>query len=201
MSEFRLNIIVVLVVAIITIAFAFGVMFPGFREYDRRAAEVAVLADRVEEEQRRIGSVGETYSAIMELERAMRGFRERVPGERRFGEFLSTLSECLKSAGVDDYVVKPGPARRIDANRLPADLEQIRGATILPVQVAFAGRLATCFDFVRHIESLTRTAVVESMTLRADLAESPELSMDVVIHTYFKPEELGPPLQSEVADG
>ena len=93
MSEFRLNLMVVLVVAIITIAFAFGVMFPGFREHDRRAAEVAVLADRVEEEQRRIGSVSETYSAIMELERAMRGFHERVPDERRFGEFLSTLSE------------------------------------------------------------------------------------------------------------
>ena len=38
MSEFRLNLIVVLIVAIITFAFAFGVMFPGFREYDRRGA-------------------------------------------------------------------------------------------------------------------------------------------------------------------
>ena len=162
---------------------------------------MAFLADQVEEEQRRIGSASETYSAILELERALRGFRERVPAERRFGEFLSTLSECLKSAGVDDYVVKPRPARRIDADRLPADLEQIRGATILPVHVAFGGRLAKCFEFVRQVESLTRTAVVESMTLRADQAESPELLMDVVIHTYFKPEEFDPPLQSEVADG
>ena len=201
MSEFRLNLIVVLMVALITIAFAFGVMFPGFREHDRRAAEVAVLAARVEEEQRRIGSVSETYTAILELERAMRGFRERVPAERRFGEFLSTLSECLKSAGVDDYVVKPTPARRIDADRLPADLQQIRGATILPVHVAFAGRLARCFEFVRRVESLTRTTGVESMTLRADKADSPELSMEVVIHTYFKPEVFDPPLQSEVADG
>lgn len=188
MIPWRLNLIVVLSVSAVTCAFFFGLLMPGLGELERQRAEVKALSAAVEAEQDLVGNVSETYASILVLEKQMENFRELVPRRRRFGEFLSSLSDQLRGARIRDYVVKPLPPLELVADQLPETVRLTAGTTILPVHVEFDADLEKVFDLLSRVDRMPRLSSVESMSLASADDRPGALHVKITLHTYYKPD-------------
>lgn len=188
MNAARMNLGVVGIVVVLTGGFAFGVLMPGMRELKSRHVAIGAEAEKVRAAQQSIGNLGGLYASIVELDRQMKDFRERLPADRQFGEFLNALAENMKLSGIDDYVVEPKPPREIDESRLPEELRIVRGTTVLPVRVTFDGGFAPVMEFVRLMEQLPRLSQVESMKV-VNIEDRPgKLRVELLLHTFCRPE-------------
>jgi Tfp pilus assembly protein PilO len=183
-NQLKLNITAVALVIILTSAFVLGLVRPGLKELHACHTEIADKQAVVHAEQDRLGNVGDLYESILRLDEAMRGFRVRLPVERRFGEFLNDLSEHLKRCKIDDYVVQPRPALRLDESKLPESVKLAAGMTILPVNISFRSSFVQLFDFLGGIESLTRLSHVESIKVGNDEQHPGEVNVEMTLHTY-----------------
>jgi len=187
MSTRKLNLIVLICGVVLTAGFVFGLLAPGIRESRRRQVSLHEKLREVAAEQQQVGNVSELYASIVELDEKLRGHRRRLPTERQFGAFLSSLSDTLKSVGVDQYVVQPRPEQQLDEARLPDRLKILRGIMILPVRVSFEGTFSQVFDFLKAVEELPRLSQLESMKLVNDQTGAGRLRAEILLHSYHRP--------------
>jgi Tfp pilus assembly protein PilO len=180
----KLNVVVVLLVVVLTIAFALGLVRPGIKDLKACQAEIADKQAALHADQQQLGNVGDLFGSILHLDEAMRDFRVRLPAERRFGEFLNDLSENLEKNRIDDYVVQPKPALELDEGNLPETVKLAAGTTILPVHIAFRGTFAQLFDFLVGLESLSRLSHVESIKVVNDEKRPGSVNVEMTLHTY-----------------
>lgn len=137
MSTAKMNLAVLVTVLALTAGFVFGLLVPGIGQLKSKRAEIDYALAEVSSDQMRVGDIGDVYRQIVELDREMSDYREKLPSDRRFGEFLSNLSDSLKEVRIDDYVVQPRNARRLEADSLPRELKLTAGTTILAVNIKF----------------------------------------------------------------
>jgi Tfp pilus assembly protein PilO len=180
----KLNLIVVLAVAVLTLAFGLGLVRPGLGELRASQHRLAEEQAKVQEAQNGLGSIGELYASILQLDEAVRDFHSRLPTERRFGEFLSDLSQSLENSRITDYVVQPKPVLEVVDSRLPAALRLAAGSNILPVNIAFQSTTAQAFEFLNAVERLPRLVHVESVKLVNDEGHPGTVKVDMMLHTY-----------------
>jgi Tfp pilus assembly protein PilO len=131
-----------------------------------------------------LGSISELYASILRLDEEVRDFRLHLPAERRFGEFLSELSQCLEDSAVTDYAVQPKPVLEVVDPKLPASLRLAAGANILPVNVSFQGTFGQAFAFLSNVETLPRLVRVESFRLVNNENHPGKVKVDMTLHTY-----------------
>lgn len=187
MTRRKLNVILLVSVVLLTGGFVIGLLSPGIR---RLRLERAALLERQREiarEQQAVGDVGALYASILALDRQMQGFEERLPANRRFGEFLSALSDQLRRVGVEEYTVQPREELTLDGARLPENLRAGRATLLLPVRVAFEGSFAQVFAFLKNVEDLPRLSHVESLRTAGVDGESGRVRADILFHTYYLP--------------
>ncbi len=184
MSVLKLNLAVVLVVCVLTIAFGLGLLRPGLSELRACQDQIADEQAKVQESQNQLGSIGDLYASIMQLDEEVRNFRVRLPVERRFGEFLSELSRSLDNSRITDYMVQPKPVLKVEALTLPESLKLAAGMSILPVNVSFRGTFAQAFEFLSEVEQLPRLVRVEALKLINDENRPGKVSVEVTLHTY-----------------
>lgn len=184
MNMLKLNLAVVGVVVALTGAFAFGLLLPGAKELDDCHERLGVDQNIVQEKQKQVGDVSHLYASIMEMNEATRDYREKLPADRRFGQFLSDLSAMLRAAQIGDYVVQPRSAMEVDPQKLPASLKLSAGTTILPVNISFEGSFSQVFEFLKGLESMKRVMHVESLRLTNDEDEPGHVAVEMMLHTY-----------------
>lgn len=187
MSAMKMNILAVAVVLSLTAGFTFGLLTPGVNQLEHKRAEIANAGSEVRAELARLGDVTDIYASILELDRQMQDFREKLPAERRFGEFLSDLSEALKAAAIEDYLVQPRPARELVSDRLPDELGLVAGTTILAVRMVFDTDFQKLFAFLNRIEALPRVSHVESMHVSATEGRPERIHVEIILQTYYAP--------------
>jgi Tfp pilus assembly protein PilO len=120
MNSVKLNVIIIGVVVGINFIFGFLFMLPGTKTLAAKEREVSCELDQVKSKQAELGNVSELYTSIQDMDVEMKDFREKLPPDKAFGDFLRDVSENLKKEGIDDFVVQPRPPLRIDETRLPA---------------------------------------------------------------------------------
>jgi Tfp pilus assembly protein PilO len=184
----KLNIGAALLVIALTAAFVAGLVRPGLKQLSTCQAEITARQAAVRAEQERLGNVGGLYASVLELDEGMRDFRVRLPAERRFGEFLSDLSDNLKKCKIDDYVVQPKPALLVEEGKVPDALKLAGGTAILPVSISFRGSFVQLFDFLTGLESLPRVSHVESIRVVNDEQHPGDVSVEMTLHTYQHPD-------------
>ncbi len=185
MNLFKLNLIAVLLVVLVTAGFAFGLLVPGVKELQAFQAGVVSKANDVSLRQEIVGDVSDLYASILAMDEEMRDFREHLPSERLLGEFLRDVSNNLQSSSVTNYVVQPRPALQVEADTLPAFLKQAAGTTILPVRVSFTSDFGQFFEFVRKTEALPRLSHVEELTLVNEEQNPGTVQVEMMLHTYY----------------
>lgn len=183
----KLNLIVICVVAGLTGLFVGALLLPGTKELNLRLDEAAQKMQEVRAAQEEVGDVGELYATIVELDKRMADYRQHLPMERQFGEFLRSLSENLRTAGIDQNVVQQRAEQRLDETKLPASLKPALGTGILPVQISFESSFSQLFDFLKSVESLPRLSHVESLQLTNDEHSPGRVRAEIVLHTYYHP--------------
>lgn len=188
MNRLRANLMVMVAVLVLATGFAFGLLVPGTKDLKKRRAEIGARLDEVRTEQETLGNMTELSVAIVNLEKQMRDFREKLPEERQFGEFLAAVSRAFENAGVRDYRVEPMPEMGLDKSRLPKSLSAARDTCILPVEVAFTGRFAQMVDALSALERLKRIFHVESLEVRNDEASPGRVKVRCILHTYHREE-------------
>ena len=184
MNMLKLNIAVVALVIALTLGFVLGFVKPGLSEIKACQAQITEKQAKVGAEQNQLGNVGDLYASIVQLDEEMRGFRVRLPEERRFGEFLNDISERLKKCKIDDYVVQPRSALRVDETKLPPTKKLPLGTIILPVSISFRGSFQQLFDFLDGVELLPRLSRVESIKVVNDQQHPGEIAVELTLHTY-----------------
>jgi len=180
----KLNLVVVLAVCVVTAAFGLALVRPGLAELKACEDQVAAEQTKVQQTQDELGSISGLYASILRLDEEVRDFRLRLPAERRFGEFLSELSQCLEESAVTDYAVQPKPVLAVVDPNLPASLRLAAGSNILPVNVSFRGTFSQVFTFLSNVESLPRLVRVESFRLVNDENRPGKVKVDMTLHTY-----------------
>ncbi|MBN2560683.1 MAG: type 4a pilus biogenesis protein PilO [Phycisphaerae bacterium] len=188
MNFLKMNLIVVTIVVALTAGFVFGLLIPGSRDIEKVRGEVAEEVAAVRADQQRVGNVSELYASIMEMDERMRDFRKRLPADRQFGEFLNDLSENLKKSDINDYVVQPRRALRLDETRLPETLQLAKGTIILPVRLSFETSFTKLFEFLKNVEALPRLFHVEDVKVVNDEVQPGEVRVEILLHTYHYPE-------------
>jgi len=188
----KLNIIVIATVVVLTGAFVGVLLMPGAKELKRRREELAQQMRAVRDEQQRIGNVSEIYAAILEMDHRLADYQQRLPPERQFGEFLQSLSDRLKMAGIDQNMVMQKPEQGLDDSKLPASLKSAHGTGILPVQVSFDSTFNQLFDFLKSVEMMPRLSHVESLSVANDEASPGRVHADITLHTYYRPDPAQP---------
>lgn len=187
MSTAKMNLAVLSAVLVLTAGFVFGLLVPGYDRLKTRRAEIEVAAARVKSDQGHVGNIGNIYKSILELDRETSDYRERLPSERRFGEFLNILSDNLKEVRIDDYVVQLRNPRGLEPESLPPQLKLAAGTTILAVNVKFDTKFERLFEFLKVVEELPRVTQVEAMQLASVDEQSNEIHVELLLHTYFHP--------------
>ncbi|HVP11665.1 MAG TPA: type 4a pilus biogenesis protein PilO [Phycisphaerae bacterium] len=180
----KLNVAAVVAVIVLTAAFVLGLVRPGIKDLKACQAEIVAKQAAVQAEQQKLGNVGDLYASIMQLDEAMRDFHVRLPVERRFGEFLSDLSESLNKSKIDDYVVQPRQPLCVEQNKLPEPLKLASGTTILPVFISFRSSFTQLFEFLSRVESLPRLSHIESIRAVNDDQHPGTVSVEMTLHTY-----------------
>ncbi len=183
----KLNIAAIAVVLGLTAAFSLGLLVPGLEKLKEARAEVAVEAQKVKADQQKVGDVSKLFASIMELDEQMQDFRNRLPADRDFGEFLRDLSNSLLETGVQNYAVQPRPPRDVDPTRLPPALVQTQGTTILPVSISFDSGFHAVFEFLTRIEEMPRLTHVETISLVNDERNPGNVKVEIMLHTYHHP--------------
>src|SRR5262245_50370743 len=161
MSPVKLNVIIISVVLGICAIFSFCFMLPGTKSLSAKEKEVSGEIEQVRNKQIELGNVSELYSSIQEMDQQMKDFREKLPPDKAFGEFLRDVSENLKKEGIDDFVVQPRQPLRIDETHLPPAFDAVKGTVILPVGLQFETSFEKVFSFLASMDELTRISNVE----------------------------------------
>lgn len=187
MSRMKMNAIAVGLVVALTAGFAFGFVVPGMRKLHEHRERVAAEAAQVQSEQQRLGAVSELYSSLVDLDKSMSSFRERLPQQRQFGEFLNSVSDNLKKAQIEDFTVQPKPPVSLDEAKLPADLAIAKGTIILPVRITFEGTLVKLMDFQQRMEDLPRLCHVESLKMKNDETRPGIVDVELLLMTFCYP--------------
>lgn len=188
MSRVKLNALAFGIVVVMTAGFAFGFAFPGAKKLREQRDRIASETAMVKAEQERLGNIGELYATIVELDAAMSRFSERLPQQQNFGEFLNSVSENLKAAGVEDFAVQPKPPVALEAAKLPSSLAVAAGTMILPVRITFDGTLAQLVEFQSRMEELPRLSQVESMKLANDEGDPGNVRIEIELQTFCHPQ-------------
>lgn len=188
MSSTKLNLIAIGTVIFLTAGFGLAVVRPGIREVEEQRKLLSTEVDQVRTQQEAVGNIADLYAEIVELNRRMLNFRQRLPEGREFGEFLNQLAEHLRLAEIENYSVEPRPAMDIDESRLPEELKIVRGTVLLPVRVVFEGRFEAVVDFIRRIEDLPRLTHVEKIEIVNRESRPGRIGVELMIHTYYHPE-------------
>lgn len=192
MNEVKGNLITVGVVVLLWAGFALGVLLPGRRSLSEKQQRVEATAQRVRSEYSTVVDMSAVFAEILRLEQDNAHYRERIPSERRFGEFLNNLSQCLQTAGIADFVVEPRPEQLWTEQDLPDELKSARGMTLLRVRVTFQGKFDNLFDFLSAVEAIPRLSHVESMTVRNQEEQIGRIDAEIILRTYYKPDEGAP---------
>ena len=187
MNRVKLNALAFGIVIVLTAGFALGFAMPGAKKLRERRDQIASETAQVKTEQERLGNIGELYASIVELDAAMSQFNERLPQQQNFGEFLNSVSENLKAAGVEDFAVQPKPPVALEAAKLPSSLAVAAGTMILPVRITFDGTLAQLVEFQRRMEELARLSQVESMKLANDESHPGHVRVEMLLLTFCHP--------------
>lgn len=186
MTMFKLNIIVVSIVLVAALGFGFGLVLPGFKDLKAQQNEIDRELDIVQREQQNVGNISDLYASIVSLDEKQSQFKERLPNDRRFSEFLNTVSECLKKNDIVEPRVQPKDEIKLDPTKLPPSLQLARETAILPVSVEFESSFAGVFGFLNDIESLRRIAHIESIDLANDENRPGRIKVTMQLHTYHR---------------
>lgn len=184
MTSARLNLIIIGVVIGLSAIFGFCFMLPGTKTLAAKEREVGCELDQVKNKQTELGNVGELYSSIQEMDQQMKDFREKLPPDKAFGEFLRDVSENLKKEGIDDFVVQPKPPLRIDETHLPPSFEPVKGTVVLPVGLQFETSFEKVFSFLMSMDDLTRISNVESLSLINDESRPGRVHVEMMLRTF-----------------
>lgn len=187
MSMFKLNLVIIAVVLVVTAAFTWGMLLPGLEELRERREGISARLDEVEQTQHSVGDVGSLYASIQSLNEEMQDFREQLPTDRRFGEFLNDLSGCLEQSKVADYAIQPMPSMVVALEQLPEDLKLAEGTVILPVRVLFDSSFERVFDFLSRMELLKRLHHIENLQLVNDESRPGHVRIEMELHAYHQP--------------
>lgn len=184
---FKLNLAIVAVVLAATAAFTWGLLLPGTKDLRERREQIAAGLDKIEKTQRAVGDVGSLYASIQSLNAETQNFREQLPEDRRFGQFLNDLSGCLEKSKIADYAIQPLPSRVVIPEQLPEDLKLAKGTVILPVRILFESSFEHVFGFLARMESLKRLCHVENLELANDESRPGHVKIDLELHAYHQP--------------
>lgn len=187
MNMFKLNLVIIAVVLAATAAFTWGLLFPGLEELRERQDRISAGLEGIEQTQRWVGDVGALYASIQSLNDEMRYFREQLPTDRRFGEFLNDLSKCLGQSEIADYAIQPISSMTVVSEQLPPDLKLAEGTVILPVRVLFESGFENVFGFLSRVESLKRLCHVEDLKLVNDESRPGHVRIEMELHAYYQP--------------
>ncbi len=187
MTQFKLNAVSVGLVLAATVAFGFGLLFPGFQGLRERQDRLTVGLDEVDQMRRDVGDVSLLYASIVSLNEEVSTFRRRLPVKRQLGDLLSDLSKCLEAETIKDIAIQPRKMMQVDDRKLPADLELAAGTMIVPVSVSFESDVAGALSFLDCLESLERIVHVESAQWTNSEQKPGWTSVDVVVHAYYQP--------------
>lgn len=187
MNPSRMNLTAAGIVVVLAATFSLGLLRPGVKKLEAARAEAAQQVERVKEKQSSLGQVGDLYASILELGRRMSNFRERLPSDRQFGEFLSYLSDAFRNCDIENYVVEPRPSLTIIDELLPEEMKLLNGTTILPVRIEFRTDFSSMVKFLNRLEKNSRLSHIESFKLTNDEASPGHVKADMVVHTYFHP--------------
>jgi len=186
-SVLKLNVVIVAIVLVATAAFTWGLLLPGLDELDRKQEEIKAELAKVGQVQQEVRDVGALYASIQSLNAETRTFRERLPDQRRFGEFLNDLSQCLEKSKVTDYAIQPMPTEKVAVEQLPDNLKSAVGTMILPVHISFHSSFERVFGFLVHLESLRRVFHIETLELSNDPSQPGRVKAEMILHTYYQP--------------
>lgn len=189
MNLFKLNIIVVAVVLTATAAFVMGLLVPGTKALDAQHDRIAAEVRSVAEMQRQLGSLGDLYARVLDMNERLADFTRRLPAENKIAEFANEVAMHLDEAGIVGYSVQPRRAMRIAADTLPESLQLAAHVRILPLSIAFESDFAQAFAFLERLETLERLTHVEVFDIVNSEERPGRLSVKMVLHTYQNPEE------------
>jgi Tfp pilus assembly protein PilO len=187
MSVLRLNAMVIGVVLALTGGFVIGLLLPGNRKLSARQAEVNSVLQDVKGKQEELGNVGDLYGSIQALDQQMKDYRQKIPADKAFGEFLRDVSGNLKKQGIEDFVVQPRAPLSIDSTNLPHVYQPAAGTVILPVSLQFESSMDKLFGFLASMDELKRISNVESMNLVNDESKPGHIVVEMMLHTYQHP--------------
>jgi len=184
MNANRLNIITILVVLLMSSGFVFGLLMPGARQMQNLREAIAAEQQGVAMRQAEVGDISGLYQQLVELSDDVSTFRERLPADRRLGEFLNNLSDAMSQTGITDFHVQPLPATRVSSEDLPPRLKLAEGTGILPVQIGFRADFQKAFELLGAIELLPRLAYVERLDVEAEDELTGRLSVTMVVQAF-----------------
>ncbi|MCB9858094.1 MAG: type 4a pilus biogenesis protein PilO [Phycisphaerales bacterium] len=184
MSSKRLNVITISVVVVAVLGFTFGLLLPGNRRLEELQNSIAAEQLAVAIKQAEVGDISGLYKDLVTLSDDVRTFRERLPTDRRLGEFLNELSDAMSKKGISDFNVQPLPATRVASDDLPERLRLANGTGVLPVQIAFRSDFKHAFELLDAIEVLPRLAYVERFQVEAVDELSGELNVTMVVQAF-----------------
>lgn len=184
MTAKRLNIITILIVIGASAGFVFGLLIPGARQMDDLQKAIAAEQQSVAQRQAKVGDISGLYQQLVQLSDDVSTFRQRLPADRRLGEFLNELSDAMAKTGIADYQVQPLPATRVDSEDLPARLKLANGTGVLPVRIGFHSDFQKAFELLDALEVLPRLAYVERFDVEAEDELSGRLSVSMVVQAF-----------------
>ena len=187
MSAMRMNLVVIGVVLALSGTFALALMLPGTKKMSAKQAEVSDALKEVQNKQAELGNVSELYASIQAMDQQTKDYREKLPEDKAFGEFLRAVSANLKKEGIEDFVVQPHEPMSIDDTRLSPSYLSAKGTIVLPVSLQFETDLGKLFGFLSQMDKLTRLSTVENMTLLNNENKPGHVAVEMMVHTYQHP--------------
>lgn len=184
MSSKRLNVITISVVVVAALGFTFGLLLPGNRRLNELSEAIAADQLAVATQQAQVGDVSGLYKELVQLSDEVSTFRQRLPADRRLGEFLNELSDAMARTGIADFNVQPLPAIRVSSDALPERLRLANGTGVLPVQIVFRSDFKRAFELLDAIEEMPRLAYVERFQVEAVDELSGELNVTMVVEAF-----------------
>lgn len=184
MKANRLNMITIAIVLALSAGFGFGVMMPGARKMG--ALRDAIVAEQaaVRLRQAEVGDVSAVYKQLVTLSEDVSSFRQKLPSDRRMGEFLNGISDAMSQTGIRDFHVQPLPPTRVMSENLPEHLRLANGTGVLPVKIAFESDFQKAFELLDAIEVLPRLAYVERFDVKSMDERSTRLSVTMVVQAF-----------------
>ena len=184
MNAKRLNLITIVVVLAATAGVGFGLMMPGSRKMKELRASIEAEQQAVRLKQAEVGDVSDVYRRLLSLSEELSTFRQRLPTDRRLGEFLNEISDAMSQTGIRDFHVQPLPASRVSSNALPERLRLANGTGVLPVKIAFQSEFQKAFELLDAIEELPRLAYVERFDVKSLDERGVAVSVTMVVQAF-----------------